>query len=535
MANELNKDDSNFNLEQSKDENETKNINDKIDEIESESDEDLPFNDSEPIIEQILNNYGYGKHIWKVIVLSLLLIFVIGIHSYYFTVIFIPARKFFELTNMQTSVLASSVYLGTALGSVISGYLSHYFCRVFNICTCLAGIIYLDIGVCLFLNIYVFTVLRILIGILLGIIGPMAVGFLSETLPTKNRSFFIVFSSIGYPLGAVFVAAMALIIMPNFETHQLKVILLAIIQPVIIIFLLCIVFLQNSPRALLLRHEDEEAFQFLSKLTRSRKEFSQEIKNKIIKQVRECEMNSVKPEISSLFSPHLLFTSVCLVILYSLAFLISNGTRNVMTLTFETSETHIKPTARQNIIELLTVHGISVIGYFLAGFTSDIKLLGRKSTIAIGFAIMSITMLVACILRKKMSIFLAILNFFLPFTIRVMSVYSCEVYPSKIKDIANGFYGMIGKVMAFLSSFIFVALAGPSKYLPYYVTIALSIVCLILVLILPYETHGRPLDVNLLEYEKEVIDASSTEELPKPINLMEKEDEEKLMLQSKNK
>ena len=74
------------------------------------------------------------------------------------------------------------------------------------------------------------------------------------------------------------------------------------------------------------------------------------------------------------------------------------------------------------------------------------------------------------------------------------TAYTCEVYPTALRDMAVGFYNGLGRIMALFSTFIFFGLGNIRPFSPYVFSLIMIVMSLISAVILPFETRGKGLD-----------------------------------------
>ena len=75
-----------------------------------------------PVIDLIINSYGYGKITWISITCLFLTMLTEGIEFSLFSVYLIPLTSFYSFSSFQIKMISSSMFLSIGLGSLISGY-----------------------------------------------------------------------------------------------------------------------------------------------------------------------------------------------------------------------------------------------------------------------------------------------------------------------------------------------------------------------------------------------------------------------------
>ena len=173
--------------------------------------------------------------------------------------------------------------------------------------------------------------------------------------------------------------------------------------------------------------------------------------------------------------------------------------------------------SKKNIIkDAAIINVIGIIGYFFAGFLSEVKFIGRKICIALGFLILIILISLSFVYSDYFNIFLGVESIFLIQVNNIIPAYAYEYYNTKLRDTATGYLWFCARISGFASQFIGVELDEISVFSPYYLMILLSFIGGILALSLPYETCGLYLDINKehqikqQEIEKENISIHDT-------------------------
>ena len=114
-----------------------------------------------------------------------------------------------------------------------------------------------------------------------------------------------------------------------------------------------------------------------------------------------------------------------------------------------------------------------------------------------------------------MNILKIIKNILYTIAFNIIGTYTCEIYPTKIRDMANGFLFFNARLCGVISQFIGVRLDYLGLFFPYYIIGISAISGGILVYSLPYETMGKSLDsdfgndknnIETFESKKESID-----------------------------
>jgi MFS family permease len=307
--------------------------------------------------------------------------------------------------------------------------------------------------------------------------------------------------------------------MPNFEPGGIEETMLIFS----IISLLCLggtlLFLRDSPRNLIIHGHYEEAFDILSKLKPTPSFFNEQNKNNIIREVLEGINIQTTTSVAELFRHGLLSTTIITTIINFTCSMLFDGNQIIQNLALN----KINNKQSQHDISVLTQSIIVILfgipSNILFGLVCEMKILGRKYTMAIGFFILALCTLPLLITFQNAFVFLAFGQFFINVT-NIVDVYVSEMYQTKIRDFAMGWVSSFGFMGSCISQYLFISLLNGGIKLPFIVSVVICILDGVLSIVLKIETMKRPLDsANSLDIKRNR--AIINEELE---NLVAKED-----------
>jgi hypothetical protein len=265
---------------------------------------------------------------------------------------------------------------------------------------------------------------------------------------------------------------------------------------------------------LILYDENEKAFVILEEL--KGKTLTEREKEKVLDEVKQGANSHLKVGFKEIFyGKNMLLTSILLMFIWMIGAIVFYGPILIGTLTLK--ELNIQQKKDSNIIvSQMFVNIIGFIGFLAAGPMSEIPALGRNKTTIIGVIVASIFNVLTIMFSEYYEIFFALFLTFLGIANNVNSSYSCEVYPTKIRDFAMGFLFFVTRIGGFISQILYVWLHNTSLWAPYHATIAFLIIYCAMVFFLPIETYYRPLDEEMDAMDvKYTENDSETEHLKK--------------------
>jgi len=442
-----------------------------------------------PIIDQLLNEANYSSSQIKVIVFACLVMFVDGLHMSLLPSLFIPTKLYFQTTDMQLSIISSFLFLGVGLGSIFTSLGAKLYTRRFMIITCLITIYLMTLLLIITTNVFLFILFRFIIGFGIGIIVPIMMNIMCEYLPLHYRSFILISVNIFYNIAVVFLNSNMLIFMPNLEVEKLGMIYFIASLPLLVISILFFIHLKESPRALLIDKKETSAIILLEEIMN--RSLTENEKDTLRSEAVTLVDNGIEGNFAGLFSKeYLAITSILLVLWSVCSFIIFGGTFTLsMLLTKVMNESNYETIKSQ-----IYIYIISAPGCLIGAALTEVRCLGRKSTTLIGFILITLINIIGIIDKANISTYFGLLGICIGISFNAIGCYSCEVYHTKIRDVALGFLYSTMRLAGFLSQFIAMLLMLINPMSLFYVTVGLGILCSYLTYSLPYDTYGRPLD-----------------------------------------
>jgi hypothetical protein len=149
---------------------------------------------------------------------------------------------------------------------------------------------------------------------------------------------------------------------------------------------------------------------------------------------------------------------------------------------------------REIIISQIKIYLYTTPGCLIGAILSEIKFFGRKVTILLAFIFITIFNVLGIIDKDNIASYFGLCGLFIGISFNATGCYSCEVYPTKIRDVALGFLYFSTRLAGFLSQFISIALYQFSTLGQFYAAVVVSAIAALSAYLLPYDTYGRPLD-----------------------------------------
>ena len=492
----------------SKDTFQTNELNDKFRQL---TDEELPDtkNNNYTSIDLIINQYGYRKEVWLILISVFLCFILNGYLTTSFCSFILAYQKKFSLTNSQISILGTVFFITKFISSFSVGYQTHFLSRIVIIRLALFSCIISSIINALLLTYKILLFNQFINGLSAGIFEIASFNIACEYTPIKYRGWSMLSIWNGYNVGVLFPNLIMLVTMPLHQPEGLRITLLICSGILGLCGLFILAFLKDSPRNDIMNGKYLSAFDLLEKMKGG--PLDEEEKDKIIKaivnnkeennDIRDIGAKSEAAGIKEVFEGEMRKIGIMLVIICFFGNIINDGFQLVLNLLLEkinnTSQSEEYNVLKENIL----INTIGLPSNFLIGIFTELKILGRRHTQAIGFFILSIFIFPVFFAPNNAYIYLIFFMFFTCIT-NMVNVYVSEIYPTKTRDLALGVIQAVGYFGSCISQFVFVYLNDWNFYICPIVFMVLCFVNSVLSMCLKVDTVGRPLDGAVIETKK---------------------------------
>lgn len=455
------------------------------------------FNKEEKILDQVIEKIDYDGSVYFSIFLVFLLLCLEGLNMTLFSTLIITLKKLFLVNDHYLEALSATLFFGVGLGSAISGILTEKYGRI-NVIHTFTFFMFLS-NFCLAFtnNFFFFGCLRFLIGFCIGVVIPSGINLLAEKLPSHFRSFWLNIVWLGFNTGNLYLLFNTLLIMPNFEVDGIKKLLFICSLLPFIVLLLNLFFLEDSYRNMILKGNENVAFNQIEQKLNITLTFRD--KRRIFHEnTTGVNKDDGKSAYSKLFSGKYLLLTILLLMIWFINSVIYFGPMTIMALTLKDlglNKSTGENSADKNVLLNLIQFGlINSPGYLVGGLISEVPFLGRKKSslavlfLGILFLFLSITF------PSKFIIFFNLSQMNIAVLFNITTAYTSEVYPTKLRDHVVGMLFAFTRMGGFLSQFLFIDLYEFGLFAPYIIALIFMVINFISVWLLPYETYGKPLD-----------------------------------------
>lgn len=448
------------------------------------------------ILDRIINDYGYGWEVNKIIFSAFLCFILNGYLTTSYCSFMLGFKKKFDLTNNQISFIGMGFCLSKFVTNFLIGFLTNLLGRMFVLKFSLIFTFFCNLSISLFCEYKIIVIVEFINGFFAGIFEITSFNVACEFIPVRFRGWILLTIWNGYNVGVLFPNLIMFRTMPEHDPSGLPKTLYLCSLVILLCTIFSCVFYTDSPRNYIINGKYDDAINILKRMKKNDEFFTEEIKREIY--------NSVPPKTISDFSlsnykevfEHGMFTTgVLLLFICFNGTMINDGFQLVLNLILEKVKQSDKSAHTRTILmENIIINSIALPSNLIVGAFTEFKILGRKYTQSVGFFIMGTVMIPVIINPNYASTFFIFFMFFTCIT-NMVNVYVSEVYPTKIRDWALGMIQGSGYLGSFIAQYLFVYLNDLNVY---YCPILFFVICTlngILCSMLVVEPMGQPLDL----------------------------------------
>ena len=449
------------------------------------------------ILDKIINDYGYGWEVNKIIFSAFLCFILNGYLTTSYCSFMLGFKKKFDLTNNQISFIGMGFCLSKFVTNFLIGFLTNLLGRMFVLKFSLIFTFFCNLSISLFCEYKIIVIVEFINGFFAGIFEITSFNVACEFIPVRFRGWILLTIWNGYNVGVLFPNLIMLRTMPEHDPSGLPKTLYLCSLVILLCTIFSCVFYTDSPRNYIINGKNDDAINILKRMKKNDEFFTEETKREIY--------NSVPPKTISDFSlsnykevfKHGMFTTgVLLLFICFNGTMINDGFQLVLNLILEKVKQSDKSAHTRTILmENIIINSIALPSNLIVGAFTEFKILGRKYTQSVGFFIMGTVMIPVIINPNFASTFFIFFMFFTCIT-NMVNVYVSEVYPTKIRDWALGMIQGSGYLGSFIAQYLFVYLNDLNVY---YCPILFFVICTLngfLCSCLKVEPMGKPLDIH---------------------------------------
>jgi len=403
--------------------------------------------------------------------------------------------EIWHLTSFQKGSLGSSVFIGFAIGSFFSGFISDRKGRRPAYLTGSILVLIFAAGSSLAQGFFSFIVLRIVCGFGIGLAVPALFAFATELTPSNYRSIILNNVWIFFPVGGAFVVLMTKYFIE--VENGWRYILLFASFPCFILLIFSF-NVPESPRFHMSNGNYEKAFDQLDKIIdfsrlRDKISITEEDKIHLINEAENHHLNKKDADYRMLFTPEYKKLTFLICGIYFLVSMNYYGATYILPQIFKVEYEESKINVGDVYMSLLFSLFFEVPNCLLSGYLANHPCLLRVKTIMLGFFINAIAAIIILIFPQTITLSAALFKNSISTSFNVVFVYACEAYPTKIRSMGVGLGNSFTRLAAILTPFMSQFLFDIHVMLPFIFYAFGGILGVIFCIALPYEASSLKL------------------------------------------
>jgi putative MFS transporter len=452
----------------------------------------------------------YGKYQYIVIFLLCLLFLAEGIELCALTLIMPVLQVEWNIDANFQGVLGTVLFIGFMIGSALSGLLIDKFGRkeALQYISLLQFII--GVSTTFMNNIYVFLVLRGIVGFFLGAVVPLIPTLSAELIPMDRRGKITVIINSLFSFGQFVGAVIGYFTLNSLSNGNWRLMLLICSIPPIIVWYGTWKYLKESPMFVILRGDFDDGIKILNEigiinLGPSFKKFTENEINNLIKwkenkpQIKMDYIESIKNLFNAKYKKITILMWInwfCITyVFYGIVFILPfflNARDNIL------NHNKVEKDGLSNL--MLTALGESSSG-ILAYFLIDTHTFGRKNSLVLSHGMAMISNIIVTLTDLESGFvlmsFLTTSRFFSKMCYSVMYPFIAELYPTNLRILGIGMSSAFGRVASCIMPMVSIKLFYSNIYSPFITYFILSLCGVISTLMIPYDTRGKFLDTHV--------------------------------------
>lgn len=496
------------------------------------------------LLDKIINDYGYGWHCLKILIVNMLNYIVIGYFLRNTSNFYVYLHHKFTFTQSFFTAITIWLLIFKSISCLVTGLLidrkiiSRFSLLKIYLIMCLLANAYLLID---------FTLVSYIIMISIGVwatggIDLLILVNLIESLPSHYRGTIMILSFTGN-----FSDLIQNVLLSSFSSkHHTDIDAIIWINCGMIAFitLMNFIFYQNSIRHLLALEYFEDAYYYIDKLreekltemdkatikyeyyyslnknmegdskkrtqsnnnnSKSNSNLENSLNSKKSKKSNKNKEASFMDNMKMLFSGKFLLLTICFTIIRFIVFFCRSGIQNMYPMFLKTvieDATVKKVSQAQSIVYILMI-----LSYPLGALMIELSYTGRRISLIALQIVCTIFLFLSCIFFNTYllsAVYLSVVNALLS----IIAIFVSESYPTQLRDIAQGYFFFTSNFFSILGVFIYMILFKEFNYLPYIMSTLFMAISSITAYFIPHDTRNKNLD-NIEDEEENTSKALS--------------------------
>lgn len=446
-------------------------------------------------LSKIIDRIGPGPFQLRIVAALSIFAFADGAEITLISIVSYILKSEWNLSTSELGILSGAILLGMSIGYFLSGILENSLGRTRIIHISLAILLVFGGVSGLMPNIWLLSVTRMFVGFAAALSTPAGVALIVELSPADMRSTYFLYIELFFTLGQIFIALMALVIVPDLNSENWRVLMVVSVLPVIPAIGLVYLYLLESPLDLAKNRKYEEAIENLNRIAKAngQAELTEEEVGDVFA-VAPAHVSSGGRKIMRMFDKwHFpltlnifgLWSSIIVGyygMLFMLPYILGSDDGN---------KTEI-------IYAFLITFSAQIPTVFLFMYIVENEFFGRKTTLIICTAVISLLTLVCGVFNQFIVIYVltTVIISLCNAVFSILFLYTPEVYETDLRVTSVGIANVFGRLSGSLAIYGMFFVAAESTFAVLSGLSACYAVACITSVFLPFETRGKTLDFN---------------------------------------
>jgi putative MFS transporter len=450
------------------------------------------------------NKIGFGSYQYLVMFSIGLILIADGIEMSGMSLILPIITEEWKISQAIQGLLGTTLFLGFFVGSILGAIYSDRIGRMNSLQYVSLMQFFVGLVSCIVNNVYLFLLVRFLFGGLLGFMAPVIPSLCIELTPSDRRGRTTVVLMSLFSVGQFMSTVIAFLTLQDLTHGNWRLMLFICSFPPLFVFYGCYRYLKESPRYILLKEKDVnkglEVLNYIGRFnnpdfkgfTHDDVDKLNEWRNHLMKDPEDdfkrdflTLVNDPKYKMITygLWGVWFCITFLMYGLVFILPFFLTQAKNGLLFL----------------VITSLGEGSSGILAYFIV----DVKLFGRKNSLAMTQIIASLMCFIAFIVGHENKVLLiaslTLGRFFCKLSLAFIYPLTAELYPTALRTLGIGLSSSAGRIASCIMPLVAIRLFYINPVAPFFMYGVVGAIGLFFTRMIPYDTTGMFLDMEFSE------------------------------------
>jgi putative MFS transporter len=456
---------------------------------------------------------GFGKYQYTVLALLGLIFMADGIEMASLNSILPILKNEWKIDADLQGLLGTILFVGFFIGSILSAFFTDRMGRKETLQYVSLIQFILSVYSTTATNVYVFLAIRGIFGLLIGFIVPLIPALCAEVIPSSFRGKATVIVNGLFSVGQLISSVLAYFCLNSLSVGNWRLLLLLCSFPPLLVWFATWKWFKESPRFVILKGDLNKGIDILNHIGNVNKAntFAEFAKKDIpsFEIWREGMISTIKSNnfesFKHLFEQKYRIITISMWTIWFCITFVFYGINFILPLFLNERDNQLQLHNKYEggiMILIVTSFGESISG-IVAYFLIDTETFGRKRSLALSQAISVVSCLIVYFSNLGsfyvLVIFLTAGRTFAKMCFSIIYPYIAELYPTSLRVIGIGLSSALGRFASCIMPMIAIRLFYTNIFSPFLLYFIIGFIGLIATVMIPYDTRGKHLDVELTE------------------------------------